>query len=136
MKKLASLCVVMIIFCTCYYSAFAGAKIKHIATISAEGSDSTKHHPKEKKHPTVGGSTWTLTILVQDQTAKPISGATVLAPCTGWPAKTTNTAGMVSFTCNAPCTCTEGVATITTPKGCSQKIAVLCDSIYTVTCNQ
>ena len=138
MKKLASLCIVMIVFCTCYYSAFAGNKHKHIAAISTEGSDSTKHHPKDKKHPhpTVGGGTWAIAINVGDLTGKPISGATVTAPCTGFAAKTTNASGYVSFTGNAPCPCAEGQATISTNKGCSIKIAITCDSNYNVNCSQ
>jgi len=99
--------------------------------------DTTKQAKQEdKSHHTVGSGGWEITVMVQNSKGEPYSGATVTAPCTGWPAKTTDAAGGVQFSGTGPCPCSVAQATITTPKGCNQKINVSCDSTYTVTCTQ
>ena len=135
MKKFAPLCFVLTVLFI-GLSGFSTKHHKHAPTPKYEGQDSTKQHPKDKKHPHVGGSTWAITIGVADLTGKPLSGATVALPCTGGPAKITNAAGKVVFGGNAPCPCADGMATISTPKGCSVNQPVTCDSSYTVGCNK
>ena len=91
---------------------------------------------EDKSHHPVGTGTWTVNIMVNDSKGEPYSGATVDAPCTGWPAKVTDATGQVQFSGTGTCPCAVAPATITTPKGCNQKINVSCDSTYTVTCTQ
>jgi hypothetical protein len=99
--------------------------------------DSTKQVKQEdKSHHPVGAGNWDVIVLVQNSKGEPYSGATVSAPCTGWPAKTTDATGTVEFSGTGSCPCATAPATITTPKGCNQKINVSCDSTYTVTCTQ
>lgn len=99
--------------------------------------DTTQHaKPESSSHDTVGTGTWTVTILVEGSKGEPFSGATVSAPCTGWPAKTTDATGKAQFSGSGTCPCAAAQATVTTPKGCNQKINVSCDSMYTVVCTQ
>lgn len=135
MKKFAPLCFALITLCI-GLTAFAGTNHKTVSAPVAENQDSTKHHHKDKHHPHVGGTSWTVMIYVGDLTGKPITGASVYAPCTGYPSKTTDAAGQVQFSGNSPCPCSAGVASISTPKGCNVKIAVSCDSTYSVSCAQ
>ena len=137
MKKFAPLCLAMI---TLFISLTAFSN-KHHKTVPApkyENQDSTKHHdPKDKKkHPNVGGSLWSISVMVTDLTGKPLSNATVTLPCSGSSPKPTNSSGIAVFGGNAPCPCTEAKASVSTSKGCDQTITVSCDSSYTVTCNQ
>lgn len=133
MKKFAPLCFVLAVLFI-GLSGFSTKHHKHTPTPKYEGQDSTKQHPKDKKHPHVGGSVWNVAIMVVDAVGKPFNGATVALPCTGGPAKTTGTSGKVVFSGNAPCPCGDGQATVSTPKGCIQTISVICDSSYTVPC--
>ena len=134
MKKTVSLFFILItLFVSC--SAFAKHKHKHAQPPVSDNSDSTKHQQKEK-HPHVGGTTWTLAIVVGDLSGKPISGATVSLPCSGLPSKTTGPDGKASFSGKAPCPCAEGQAVITTDKGCSLKLPVTCVSTFSASCNQ
>ena len=99
--------------------------------------DTTQHvKPESSSHDTIGVGGWQITVVVNDSKGGPYNGATVTAPCTGWPAKTTDATGKVQFSGTNTCPCATAPATITTPKGCNQKINVSCDSTYTVVCSQ
>lgn len=100
-------------------------------------ADTTGHVKTQTNTPdTLGGSGWSETFIIRDSKGEPISGALVSAPCTGQPARTSSSTGVVTFTGTAPCTCNASQATVTTNKGCNQKINITCDSTYTVTCTQ
>lgn len=134
MKILVKLCLTLILL-SATTLAFAGSKnhIRKTPAPSYEGMDSTNNNkPKEKKGGD-GGTTWTVTLFVNDATAKPITGATVSAPCTGQPSKTTDSTGKVVFSGNAPCPCAESQATVTT-KDCTKYVNVSCGNTYSVTC--
>lgn len=135
MKKLTPVFLALIVLFI-GLSSFTRTHHKTVAGPAGNGQDSTKHHPKDKKHPNVGGSTWSIQFTVGDLAGKPISNAKVDLPCSGSPAKPTNASGIAIFTGNAPCPCSEGKATISTTKGCSQAVIVSCDSSYIVNCNQ
>ena len=135
MKRIAHLCLTLTFVLSSYF-AFSGSHLHHHKSPApkSETEDSTSHHNLKDKKGHDGGSTWTVAIIVTDQSTKPIYGATVSAPCTGWPSKTTDATGRVQFSGNAPCPCAESQATISTPKGCSVKINVSCDTAYTAVC--
>ena len=71
----------------------------------ASQDTSQKSAPKDKNGVGAGTGSWTVGIIVNDQTQKPIAGATVSAPCTGWPSKTTNSSGQVQFSGTGSCPC-------------------------------
>ena len=134
MKRIVQLCLTLILL-SATTLAFAGSKNHyHKTTVQKyEGMDSTKHNkPKEEKGGD-GGTVWNIAVVVNDATAKPISGATVSAPCTGQPSKTTDSNGKVVFSGNAPCPCAESQATVTT-KDCTKYVNVSCGNTYSVTC--
>jgi hypothetical protein len=136
MKKSAPLiiAIAMIFFGLSSFASHHSHKGK--APAENNGQDSTKHHQNDKHHGHLGGTTWNFMVVVTDQSSKPISGATVAAPCTGGPSKVTNASGVVQFSGNAPCPCSAGYVSVTTPKGCNTKTNVTCDSTFNVQCNQ
>jgi hypothetical protein len=135
MKRIVQLCLTLILL-NATTLAFAGSKNhNHKAPQPKyEGVDSTKHTKPQEKKGHDGGSQWTVVMIVNDATAKPIPGATVSAPCTGQPSKTTDATGKVVFSGNAPCPCAESQATVTTTKGCNKNVNVSCGNTYTVVC--
>ena len=136
MNKNALLCLVLLCICAGHLVYGGKSKIR-IASLPPQTQDSTHHHhPKDKDHPHLGGSGWTLAVIVGDLKGTPISGALVSAPCTGWPAKTTDITGKAQFSGTGTCPCSVSPASVTTNKGCDVKLNVSCDSTYTVSCSQ
>jgi len=119
MKKISNLLLIML--CSSL-SIFAGSTDKNDATIE------TSQTPK--------GGTWTITIQVGDLTGKPISGATVSAPCTGLSNKTTNSSGQAIFGGSGDCPCAEAYATVTTSKGCDVEVSIVCNDTTPATCTE
>jgi len=134
MKRIVQLCLTLILL-SATTLAFAGVKNHHRKAPAPkyEGEDTTKHSKPHEKKGHDGGSQWTLALIVNDATAKPIPGATVSAPCTGQPSKITDTSGKVVFSGNAPCPCAESQASVTT-KDCTKYVNVSCSNTYTVEC--
>ena len=75
-----------------------------------------------------------LILTVVDDSFKPISGATVNAPCTGQGAKTTDVHGNVQFSLSGACGCNEQTAYVTTPGGCSTHISLTCTGTNEAVC--
>jgi hypothetical protein len=63
-------------------------------------------------------------ITVLDDEFEPVSGATISAPCTGSRAVTTNWTGTAIFPVRAGCHCNGASATVTTPKGDVEHVAL------------
>ena len=133
-KNTRSLLVIMAL---CIGSILSACHNNNQPAPEQSAQDTTQHvKPESNAHDTVGASGWTVDIIVNNSKGAPYSGATVSAPCTGWPAKVTDATGHVQFSGSSPCPCAVAPATVTTPKGCNQKINVSCDSTYTVVCTQ
>jgi hypothetical protein len=127
----------LVIMALCIGSILSACHNNNQPATEQSTRDTIQHvKPESIAHDTVGVGNWQVNIVVMDSKGLPYSGATVAAPCTGWPAKTTDATGHVQFSGTSPCPCALAPATITTPKGCNQKINVSCDSTYTVTCTQ
>ena len=77
-----------------------------------------------------------LILTVVDDSFKPISGATVNAPCTGQGAKVTDSNGNVQFSISGTCGCNEQTAYVTTPAGCATHISLTCTGTNEAVCGK
>jgi hypothetical protein len=112
----------------------------HPSSSAGNVSDTIQHQAgpdtlrQQATQDTVGSTGWSVIVIVNDQTQKPIAGATVSAPCTGWPSKTTNVSGQVQFSGTGSCPCSGASANVTTNKGCNVNTTIVCDGTATAVC--
>lgn len=132
MKKMIQIfAAIALLFATS--TVFAATDRHHKPTDPApEFSSAVKVPAKPVKR--IGGE-MPLTIITLDINMKPLAGALVSAPCTGQPAKYTDSKGIATFDVGTSCPCSEDEVTVTTQKGCYQQLKVSCGT-YQVQCNQ
>lgn len=78
-------------------------------------------------------TTMYLAIIVYDEYSKPVSGASVYAPCTGQKPILTDATGIAQFTINGQCNCDGAQAEITTST-CDNFISLKCDIVNQAFC--
>ena len=132
MKKIIQIfAAVLILFSSC--QAYAGPDRHRKPTDPAPEFSSTVK--TSFKPNTCCGGEVILVVQVLDVATKPVAAALVTASCTGQAPKYTDAKGIATFQLGTVCPCNNDPVTVTTQKGCYQKLNVSCGS-YVVQCNQ
>lgn len=85
----------------------ASAKSQSLSSPASESTESISFSP-------MGGTIWSVTVVVTDSKSNPVSGAKVTLPCSGEPYELTDAKGTAVFTGSGSCPCTDAPVNVTT----------------------